>query len=320
MLGNLVVLLIMVALVGLLAWFTWRAFRSQRRWFIKWPAVVVSALLALVFVLIAFAGGKGMAVMYAPTSEPAPNLKVEGTAEQIARGKYIVYIGCTGCHGAKQDFPLTGGFDLAKDIPMPIGSMVASNLTPAGVLKDRTDGELFRAIRHGYTKDGTLSVFMSLMPYRQLSDDDTKAVIAFLRSQPPVESQAAGGDNVNFLGALLFGAGIFPAPDPINKDVIKAPARGVNAEYGKYVATFGDCRGCHGPNMTGTPPSAIDPLGVPDPRPLVSTINAEQFKQMMRTGVRPNGVKLGERMPWLNASRMDDNDLTALYEYVKNAK
>jgi cytochrome c553 len=195
--------------------------------------------------------------------------------------------------------------------------MVASNITPGGVLKERTDGELFRAIRHGYGKDGTLLIMMSILPYRQLSDADTKALIAFLRSQPAAEGTPNGGDDVNLLAAILFGAGMFPQPDPINKNPITAPAKGVNAEYGKYVATFGDCRGCHGPNMTGTPPNSAQPEGVPNPRPIVGTWTREQFIQTMRTGNKPTGQAFPKTMPWKNASRMNDEDLSALYEYIK---
>jgi cytochrome c553 len=200
---------------------------------------------------------------------------------------------------------------------MPIGSVVADNITSGGILKERTDGELFRALRHGYGKDGKLLAMMSLLPYRQLSDDDTKAVIAFLRSQPAAEGTPNGGDNVNLLGAMLFGAGMFPAPEPINKNPITAPAKGVNAEYGKYVATFGECRGCHGPNLTGTPPSSVDPAGVPNARPIVGTWTREQFIQTMRTGVKPTGQAFPARMPWKNAARMNDDDLSALYAYIK---
>ncbi len=314
---NILILLVLIALVVLFGWLTLRAWKAKR-WFIKWPGLVLSGLLTLVFALVVFVAGSGLAKMYVPTSEPAPNLKVEGTPEQVARGKYLAYIGCAGCHGTDEEFPLTGGFDFAKEIPMPIGSIVSRNLTPAGVLKERTDGELFRAIRHGYTKDGTLLAFMSFLPYRQLSDEDTKAIIAFLRSQPAVESKTAGGDDINLLGAMLFGAGMFPSPDPITQGVINAPAKGVNAEYGKYVATFGECRGCHGPNVTGTPATDLDP-GAPNPRPMVATWTREQFIQTMRTGVRPTGQKFAERMPWKNASRMDDADLSALYEYIKKA-
>jgi hypothetical protein len=68
--------------------------------------------------------------------------------------------------------------------------------------------------------------------------------------------------------------------------------------------------------MTGTPPSAVQPAGVPNPRPIVGTWTVEQFIQTMRTGVRPGGVAFPETMPWQNASRMDDTDLSALYAYI----
>lgn len=318
MIVNLIVWLVLVALVVLFGWLTVRAARAKR-WLVKIPGVLVAGLLTLVLVLVVGIAGKGLATLYVPTSEPVSNLKVEGTPEQIARGKYIAYVGCAGCHGTKGDFPLTGGLDMAQEIPMPIGALVTANITPGGVLKNRTDGELFRAIRHGYTKDGTLSVFMSIMPYRQLSDEDTKAVIAFLRSQPAVETASNGGDNLNVLGAILFGAGMFPTPDPINTNPITTPAKGVNAEYGKYVATFGECRGCHGPNVTGAPPNPAQPDGVPNPRPIVGTWTREQFAQTMRSGVKPTGQAFPATMPWTNASRMDDTDLGALYEYLKKA-
>jgi len=37
----------------------------------------------------------------------------------------------------------------------------------------------------------------------------------------------------------------------------------------------------------------------------------------MRTGVKPTGQVFTNRMPWVNASRMNDEDLSALYEYIK---
>ncbi len=315
MIGNLIALAIIIALTVGLALLTRRAWRSNRR-VLKWVGVILAGLLTLVFALVVVFAGIGLTKLYLPPSEPVSEFKVEGTPEQIARGKYIAYIGCAGCHGTNEEFPLTGGLDIAKDIPMPIGSLVARNLTPAGVLKERSDGELFRAIRHGISKDGSLLALMTNMPYRQLSDEDTKALIAFLRSQPAVESKTAGGDDLNLLGAILFGAGMFPAGDPITIGVIHAPTKSINAEYGKYVATIGECRGCHGPDMTGTPASLAGDA-VPNPRPMMATWTREQFIQTMRTGVRPGGVKLDDRMPWKNAARMNDDDLTALYNYIK---
>jgi mono/diheme cytochrome c family protein len=114
MILNLISLLILVAIVVFLGWLVTRAWKAKR-WFVKWPGVILSGLLTLVFALVVVVAGIGLAKMYATTSEPAPNLKVEGTPEQIARGKYVAYIACAGCHGANGEFPLTGGFDLGTE-------------------------------------------------------------------------------------------------------------------------------------------------------------------------------------------------------------
>lgn len=87
----------------------------------------------------------------------------------------------------------------------------------------------------------------------------------------------------------------------------------VNAEYGKYVATFGECRGCHGPDMTGKEATAFAPA-FPNPRPLVATLTLEQFIERLRTGRRPDGSEL--QIPWENAARMSEDDLAALYAYL----
>jgi len=157
---------------------------------------------------------------------------------------------------------------------------------------------------------------MSQLSYRQLSDDDIEAVIAFLRSQEAVATTHPEGDHMNLLGAIVFfGAGMLPAPTPI-AGVITAPAKGETPEYGKYVATVGDCRGCHGADMTGTPAGPAVPA-VPNPRPFVAAWTREQFIQVLRTGTRPDGSKLGEAMPWQGAAKMTDDDLAALYAYLK---
>lgn len=140
--------------------------------------------------------------------------------------------------------------------PHGLRAQLVANITPGGVLADRTDGELFRAMRYGYGK-GTRAAVMTFMPYRELSDEDTRAIIAFLRSQEPATTPTNGGDDINILGAiLLFGADLQPLPETIDGP-ITSPPRGINAEYGEYVATFGECRGCHGPDMTATEPTAF---------------------------------------------------------------
>jgi len=314
-LGNLLAFLALVALLVLFGWLTLRAWRIQRLLF-RIPALLLSGLLALVFLVVVFVAGKGLAFAYiAP--EPAPDLSVAGSPDQIARGEYLVNIACVGCHGADGvgEFPLTGGLEFSEEIPLPIGSMRAANITPGGVLAERTDGELFRDLRYGFSPEGRLGM-MTFMPYRELSDEDTQAIIAFLRSQEPVTTASNGGDKVNLLGAILFfGAGLVPLPDQVT-GVITAPPQGATAEYGEYVATFGECRGCHGPDMIGAPATAVT-TAVPNPRPFVGLISLEEFIQTMRTGTRPNGTEL--QMPWKNASQMSEEDLGALYVYLTTA-
>src|SRR3984893_9572472 len=82
------------------------------------------------------------------------------------------------------DGELTGGLDIGNNVPIPVGSFVPSNLTPAGPLKRWSDGEIFRAIRNGADADGRWLTIMSYTNAGRLSDEDTQAVIAYIRSVP----------------------------------------------------------------------------------------------------------------------------------------
>lgn len=309
MIVNILIFLVVIALTVGAGWLTWRAVRAKRMG-VKIAGGLGAGFLTLAFAAITFMGGLGIAMLYFPGATPAPDIKIEGTPEQIARGEYLANIGCVECQSPGGALPLSGGADFAAEYPVPIGSMVPSNLTPGGVLAHYSDGELFRVIRHGVGKDGRLSGAMAYFPFRELSDD-TQAIIAYLRSQPAVQNDVQGGDRLNFLAVLLFLLAPLPAG---TEGEIAAPPAGPTADYGQYVANFGTCRGCHGPDMTGT----TDPGGlvVPSARPLVSGIAGEQFVETMRTGVRPNGTAFPDAMPWENASKMTDDDLAALYAYL----
>ena len=321
MLTNLLVLLLVVGLAVLFAWLCYRAIRARKLW-IKIVGGIGFAVLTLLFLFVAFNGVKGIATAYFPGAPDAPDLTVSGTPEQIARGEYLVNMSCIGCHSAAgpdgaptMQHPLSGGFNIAAAEGFGfVGDLVAENLTPGGKLADYNDGELFRTLRHRVDKDGDLLVFMSLLPYAQLSDADTEAIVAYLRTLPPTEQTTKTGDKLNFIGALMFGAGMFGTPEK-GADTVTAPPQGVTPEYGKYVATFADCRGCHGPDMTGTPASAMGPA-VPNPRLLVATLTEAQFAEMMRTGVKPDGVAFPETMPWQVAAQLTDDDMAALHAYL----
>lgn len=313
---NLLVLIIVIAIAVFFGRLTVRAIKAQRMW-VKILGGLGAGLLTLVFAALSFGGAKGFLGVYFAGGGDAPDLSVEGTPEQIARGEYIVSLGCVGCHGANgsEELPLTGGVDMAAAEGFGFaGKIVTANLTPGGDLANYTDGEIFRAIRHSVDKNERKLAFMSFLSYSQLSDDDIQSVIAYLRSLPADPGTGAGGDELNFLGMLLFGSGIVPAAAPI-EGVVTAPPAGATPEYGKYVATLADCRGCHGADMTGTPAGGFAPA-TPNPRPFVGTLTLDQFIQTMRTGVRPSGAAFTAGMPWKSASMMTDDDLAALFAYL----
>ena len=182
---------------------------------------------------------------------------------------------------------MSGGFNIAAAEGFGfIGDMVTENLTPGGKLAGYSDGEIFRVLRQSIDQEGHRLGFMSFLPYNQLSNDDTEAMIAYLRTLPAAPTTGTTGDKLNFVGAVMLGAGMFGPPSAPAPDVVTAPPQGTTAEYGKYVATFGECRGCHGPDMTGSAATAVS-AAIPNPRPLVAAHSEAEFVEMMRTGVRP---------------------------------
>ncbi|KAA3656889.1 MAG: hypothetical protein DWQ04_29785 [Chloroflexi bacterium] len=321
MIGNVLILLVVIGLLVLFGWLAYRAIRAQKLW-VKIVGGLLAGLVTLVFAALTVTGGMGFAAAYFPGANPAPDLTVAKTPEQIARGEYLVNLSCIGCHSAvnaagnpSEQHPLTGGWNIAAAEGFGfMGDMVTENLTPGGKLVAYSDGEMFRALRYSINKEGDLLPFMDLMPYKALSNEDTEAIIAYLRSVPAAESDIETGSSLKFLGLVMKGAGMLPAESGTAS--VSAPAEGVTAAYGEYVAIYGDCRGCHGPDVTGVAPSAADPAGTPNPRLLVNTITQAQFFEMMQTGVKPDGNAFPETMPWQNTAKMTDDDLAALYAYL----
>lgn len=318
---NLIVILVLAAATIAAAWLTYKALRARKLWQ-KILGGLGAALLTLVLAAVTFMGAMGFQALYFPKAPAVPDLKVAGTAEQIARGEYLANITCIGCHSGvdasgnpSSQMPLSGGWNIGEAEGFGfVGSMVAENLTPGGKLANYTDGEIFRAMRHGIDKDGHFLGFMPLVAIGELSDEDLKALIAFLRTQPAVTNDKSTGDRLNVVGLVFFGAGLLPKATPRPETII-APPQGISAAYGEYVSIVGDCRGCHGKDMRGVPAGQFRPA-YPNPRPLVSILTVEQFREMMRTGIKPDGKPFPDTMPWQNASHMSDDDLAALYTYL----
>jgi mono/diheme cytochrome c family protein len=314
MFGNIVIWLVIVAVAVLLGWLAMRAWRATNQ-AVKLGGGILSSLLTLIVSLVSILMLIGLVKFYSPRSAPVPDLKVAGTAEQIARGEHLANSFCASCHSTTNQLPLTGGVDLGKDFPMPLGSFVSVNLTPAGPLQDWSDGEIFRALRNGLDRDGHALTIMSSARGRHLSDDDIQAVIAYLRSQPAAANDTLlPPDQPNALALILTGAGMIPEGEPPITAAIGMPIKGATAEFGQYILSYQDCVVCHGANLTGGTPGQLAPIG-----PSLAVMKGwteEQFIATMRTGIDPSGHALGPQMPWQNVGRMDDDELSAMYAYI----
>lgn len=250
-------------------------------------------------------------------TDAAPAIPTDSTT--IARGRYLATAisKCTECHGADL------GGQLAIDAG-PVGTIYAPNLTSgAGSgIAGRSDADLVHAIRHGLGPGGRKLRFMPSVDWYVMDDADVAAIVAYVRSVPPVE-RTVPSTVIKPLGRALYVAGQLPLFDAELFDHAAprspAPARGANAEYGKYLAQIGGCTGCHGPSLSGgripgTPPEIkaaanITPEGI-------GHFTESDFFRALREGKRPDGTDIDPFMPWSLTKLMTDDDTRALWQFL----
>ena len=120
---------------------------------------------------------------------------------QIKRGKYLVTLGgCNDCHTpgyffGKPDLArFLGGSEVGFEIP-GLGVFHGPNLTPdrdTGIGKWSTE-EIVTAITKGKRPDGReLAPTMPWRAYANLTNEDSHAIAAFLKSLPSVKNKVPG--------------------------------------------------------------------------------------------------------------------------------
>lgn len=291
-----------------------RAWGSKNK-ILKWAGVILGGLLTLIFAAAFIAAVIGTIRLNANlnASNPPSNVKVAGTAEQIAFGERYAKAWCVSCHSSDGGLPLRGS-NFGAQIPFPFGTLYAANLTPAGEVKDWTDGEVIRAIREGVHKNGRPLIIMPAEGFKLLSDEDVQSVVAYLRSQSATESNTPP-TSLNVIGAMLVNMGVL-TNQPHNPKPVPKPAVGVTAEYGNYLTGIMFCRGCHGETLTGG--TSFDGAQAPNLTLVIPQWTEEEFATAIRTGVLPGGKTLDPlKMPYKEISGfLTDTDLQALYQYL----
>jgi len=312
MLTNLLATLFVLALASLFIWLTLRARRSASP-VRRWVGLGAGAVFSLIFLAVSVAASRGLFLLYGPRGGPVRDITVEATPERLARGQHIANTSCVGCHSLNGQLPLSGGKNLSDEAGMPLGDLYTINLTPAGPLAGWTDGEIFRAIRHAADDRNRRLPVMSAQRVRNLGDEDIYSVIAYIRSQPPVQHETPP-PRPSFLTVAMAGANMLPLLPGMAPDTIIAPAPGATLEYGKYMVRWMGCDECHGPNYTGGGGGVL-PIG-PNLRS-VKNWSAGQFITTFRTGTTPFGKQLDSlMMPWNVYGRATDVELTAIHMYL----
>ena len=284
------------------------ALRARKAW-IRWPGLILSGLLTVFCILLTVLVLRGHSILTTPTTNPVVEITVAGKPEQIARGKQIATT-CAFCHSSSGKLPLDGGKEDYFGGFGPMGSLYPPNLTPAGGLKDWSDGQILRALREGVDDQNLPLMIMPSSFYHVMSDADAQSVVAFLRSQPPVEHDVPER-SLGWMAEALIGSGAFPTSAQAAITAPQsAPPAGPTAEYGKYLVSAYVCGGCHGADLAGKQPGQ-GPAGS-NLTQLIHPMKQDVFIKTIRTS------KDDEKgMPYEEISSIaTDEDLTAMYLYI----
>jgi mono/diheme cytochrome c family protein len=298
-------------------------------------------------VLLAIVGVMAYVKLALPNVGDAPTLTVERTPARVARGEYLAnhVTVCIDCHSTR-DYSLfsgplvpgthgKGGELFNQQMGFP-GSFTAKNITPFGI-GSWTDGEVYRAITTGVSRDG--HAFFPVMPYPyygKMNDEDVKSIIAYLRTLKSVDNKPAESKAdfpFNFiLNTIPKKAEPMPLPDP--KDELAT---------GKYLVMIAGCVECHtqvdqgqiikekafaGGRDFKMPTGMLYTANItPDKETGIGNWTKEAFIARFRTyadsSYKPNKVGPNDFqtiMPWMMYSGMKEQDLGAIYTYLMSLK
>lgn len=279
-----------------------------------------------------------------PNVGPAPVLKVELTPERIERGRYLAnsVTVCMDCHStrdwSKFSGPLTPGtlgkggerFDQQFGFP---GVYYSRNITPEGISR-YTDGELYRVITTGVTKEGR--AMFPVMPYPyygKLDPEDIKSIIAYIRTLAPIHNDVPASVSdfpMNIIINVIPGkAQPTTKPNPSDRKA-----------YGAYLVNAGGCRECHTQEKGGRiiPELAFSggrafslPNGTivrsanltPDMKTGLGAWTEDAFISRFKTytdsSYKSPSIGQGDFtsvMPWTMYGKMTREDLGAIYTYL----
>ncbi len=281
-------------------------------------------------------------------SVPLEEVKVPSSSDYVVKGNYLAnhVMVCMDCHSTRDWSRFSGPpvagtlgkggeiFDQKMGFP---GSFASPNITPYR-MKDWSDAEIFRAVTSGVTKEG--KALFPIMPYPYygaLDKEDILAVIAYLRTIPPIESSIPPSDPSFPMNLVL---NTLPGPAAMTS----VPYPSDTLAYGRYIVQAAGCVECHTVARHGQIEKDKAFAGgreflMPDGTELISSNLTPdvptglgnwtavawifRFKSYDPSVYQPPVLKKGELqtiMPWTMYAGMDTLDLLASFRYLQSLK
>ncbi|WP_338468431.1 cytochrome c [Novosphingobium sp. ZN18A2] len=295
-------------------------------------------LFGIGILVIVFGGFTAWIATRTPASPFAGVTPARPDQAMMDRGAYVARTAdCVACHGMAGEPAFSGGLEM----PTPMGSIYASNITP-----DKQTGignfslaDFDRAIRHGVAPDGhRLYPAMPYPSYAKLSDGDVQALYAFFMNAVPAANKAPPQSDIpwplNMRWPLALWNLVFTDPGSYRND----PGHDATWNRGAYLVEGpGHCGACHTPRgllmnekALGSGSSkflaggVLDGWFAPSLRGdhnigLGRWSEADLFR-FLKTGRNRHAVVYGSMTDAFNNSLqyMRDSDLAAIAHYLKS--
>jgi mono/diheme cytochrome c family protein len=248
----------------------------------------------------------------------------------VARGKYLVNgpALCANCHtprGADLRPVMSKFLSGGEKFTSPVFVTYSRNITPD---KDTgigtwSDAQIIRAMREGFTKEGkTLGPPMPFEMLNKMSDDDARAIVAYLRTAKPMHNEV---------------------PEPKYKIPLEpqrpakgdpAPSKSDKVAYGGYLVTMAHCLECHTPQVgpardyerqLGAGGFSFEYAGTivrsrnitSDKETGIGNMTDAQIKRAITQGIDREGKQLIPLMPYLFLKNLTAEDLDAVVAFVR---
>ena len=253
----------------------------------------------------------------------------------LERGRYLAssIAACGNCHTPQGPDGPIAGMEYAGGMVIDMAGLFTANV--ANITPDMdtgiggwTDEQIAKAIREGLRPDGSLiGPPMPFGMYRNISDSDIKALVAYVRSVTPVKNKVAKS---------TFQIALPPAYGPPIESVPDVP-RNDKVAYGAYLAgPLGHCIECHTPMGAGEMPDFANklaaggmeipgPWGIsitanitPDKKTGIGNWSDADIKKAITEGVRPDGSRMAPPMPYGFYHNLSAEDLDAIVAYLRS--